>query len=401
MASAGDQIFISYRRSDTEGYAGRLEDTLREYFGKERVFRDIGGIAPGEDFRQKSEETAEGAGALIVLIGPNWLSSQDGGKPRLHEPGDLVATEIKAALDKERVIVPVLVQGAIMPREKDLPEALKALARRNAVSVSDANWVSDTTRLAKVLAIDVRSAVERKLDWLRLSVISLLVAPMVLSLAMIAYPEFRKQAIRTPDNRTTYVPRPNVKAADWQKFRQKIWDELELELSDSELADFQKKLEALYGGKDKDETPPLKDTLANWLTVIRPFENDLTNTVRKIDAIFDGLVSCCAWTVKDQKKAKTQAISAVNPFGIFLVALLLGLTRTWIDPSRRKYIWAAIAVGCLGVTITFFYYLRNVDEGFPFLPSDEYFAFVATSIIIAIMLGLLALSGFKPNDSIR
>jgi hypothetical protein len=254
----------------------------------------------------------------------------------------------------------------------------------------------DTTRLAKVLAIDVRSAVERKLDWLRLAVISFLVAPMVLSLLMISLPDFRDNAIRTVDDRITFVLTTedtickNAMSNNEQELNEQ--QIRKIESCKSTLTDLKFELEALQIKKSRDT---LLGKARETLEYTKKFQDD------DIQAIIDELDLCCVETVKDQKKDKTQAISAVNPFCIFLVALLLGLTRTWIDSSRRRFVWAAIAVGCLGLTITFFYYLRNVDDSLPFLPSDEYFAFIATSIIITIMLGLLALSGFKPNDSIR
>ena len=369
----GDRIFISYRRSDTEGYAGRLEDTLRSYFGKDRVFRDVGGIVPGEDFKQKSEETAGRAAAVIVLIGPGWLSCPPGGKPRLHEPGDLVATEIKAALDRRHVIVPVLVQGANMPREEDLPDALKELARRNAVSVSDANWDSDTIRLAKVLAIDVRSAAERKVEWLKLAVVLLLVVPFVLSLVLIADPEFRSKAIRGEVDGRTYVFKLTTQSLG--KLKPEVRDVL------------RKHESALQEIQDSSSKEKLRKAL-----------NDIAEIK---DPDVEAVLSCCTWSVGEQKKAETQAISSVNAIGILLVSLLLGLTRTWIDPFNRRYVWAAMVVGLAGVTSAFFYYLRNIEDSFYIWRSDEYFGMIATSIIIGIMLGLLGLSGFKPNDSVR
>lgn len=372
MAEA-DRIFISYRRSDTEGYAGRLEDTLKDYFGKDRILRDIGGIVPGEDFKQKSEEIASRAATVIVLIGPGWLSSQAGGQPRLREPGDLVATEIKAALDSGHMVVPVLVQGANMPREEDLPDPLKALARRNAVSVSDANWRADTTRLAKVLAIDVRSAVERKLEWLKLAVVSLLLVPFVLSLVLIADPEFRDKAIRGEADGRTYVFKLTTQSLG--RLQPEIRDILRLHES------------ALQKLDDSNS----KDKLRRALKVIGQLE----------DGDVEAVLACCTWSVGERKKAETQAISTVNAIGIVLVSLLLGLTRTWIHPSGRRYVWAAIVVGCAGVMGAFFYYLRNIEDSYYIWRSDEYFGIIATSIIVGIMLGLLGLSGFKPNDSIR
>lgn len=76
-------------------------------------------------------------------------------------------------------------------------------------------------------------------------------------------------------------------------------------------------------------------------------------------------------------------------------------TRTWIDTSRLKFVWAAIVVGCVGVIGAIFYDLYNVEDSPCIWPSDEYFGIIATSIIIGIMLGLLTLSVFEPNDSVR
>ena len=44
------RIFLSYRREDAAGHAGRLYDRLTQNFGDESVFRDIDTIAPGTDF---------------------------------------------------------------------------------------------------------------------------------------------------------------------------------------------------------------------------------------------------------------------------------------------------------------------------------------------------------------
>lgn len=369
----GDRIFISYRRSDTEGYAGRLEDALSEYFGKDRVLRDIGSIGAGEDFKRKSEEIASGAEATIVLIGPGWLSSQAGSKPRLHEPDDLVAKEIKAALDGGHVIVPVLVQGANMPREQDLPEAIRTLARHNAVSVNDANWRSDINRLAKVLAIDVRSTLERRLRWMKLAAVSLLLVPFVVSLVLIADPDFRNKAIRGEADGRTYVFKLTPQSLG--------------RLSPELRAVLQAQRSSLEGLEDGHGKEKLRKALVDIAEIA---ENDI-----------EAVLFHCTWSVGERKKAQTQMISTINSIGILLVCLLLGVTRTWIKPSSRRYVWAAVGFGGVGVTAAFFYYLRNIEDSFYIWRSDEYFGIVATSIIVGVMLGLLALSGFEPNDSIR
>jgi hypothetical protein len=47
----GPKLFISYRRDDSAGHAGRLVADLRQSFGEEQVFYDLVSIIPGEEFR--------------------------------------------------------------------------------------------------------------------------------------------------------------------------------------------------------------------------------------------------------------------------------------------------------------------------------------------------------------
>jgi hypothetical protein len=174
--SAKDRIFINYRREDSAGFAGRLSDSLGAWFGPERVFRDVSGIDYGQDFERAIDDKLEESGAVVVVIGDRWVSvANSSGKRRLDDPGDYVLREISVALKNGVAVVPVLIGGASMPRPDDLPEPLKDLARRNAITVSDERWNFDVERLAKVLSIDVPGSVaQRKLDrvkWLGLALI--------------------------------------------------------------------------------------------------------------------------------------------------------------------------------------------------------------------------------------
>jgi hypothetical protein len=84
-------IFISYRREDTAGHAGRLYDRLAGHFGERRVFMDIDSIDPGADFVDAIEQSLSGCGAMIAVIGPHWLSvTDDVGDRRLDNPEDFV-----------------------------------------------------------------------------------------------------------------------------------------------------------------------------------------------------------------------------------------------------------------------------------------------------------------------
>jgi hypothetical protein len=138
-------IFISYRREDSAGYAGRIFDALTARFGKDEVFMDVDDIKAGEDFFQVIQDTENRCSVLLAIIGKNWLS------PRLADSRDFVRAEIAAGLrggpkGKPRVI-PVLVGGASMPRAEDLPEDLAGLSRIEALSIEDTHFHQDIAQL--------------------------------------------------------------------------------------------------------------------------------------------------------------------------------------------------------------------------------------------------------------
>jgi hypothetical protein len=149
-AYAGDvrQVFISYRRADSLGTAGRIRDKLATVFGDEHVYFDIATIPPGVDFRVHLDMMVSECEYVLVLIGPRWLDIADDGGRRLDQPGDWVRTEIESALRRGIPVVPVLVEGAPMPRPEQLPESIRDLAFRNAVQVrNDPDFHPDMDRL--------------------------------------------------------------------------------------------------------------------------------------------------------------------------------------------------------------------------------------------------------------
>jgi hypothetical protein len=145
-------IFISYRRDDTSGYAGRLYDQISAHFGGEHVFMDVADIEPGADFVQVLEDKVGSCDALIALIGKNWLTCKnDENRPRLSDPRDFVSAEIAAALKRNVEVIPVLVGGAKMPQEQELPQQLQVLSRHQALEVSDARFIRDVKDLIEAL----------------------------------------------------------------------------------------------------------------------------------------------------------------------------------------------------------------------------------------------------------
>ena len=145
-------IFINYRRSDSEGEAGRLFDDLASCFGDQSVFMDVAAIEPGRDFRKAIDQSVESCTVLLAMIGLEWLEAKDAsGGRRLDERNDFVRIELASALRRDIPVVPVLVRGAKMPRADQLPHDLKELAYRNAVELTHARWKSDVQVLVQAL----------------------------------------------------------------------------------------------------------------------------------------------------------------------------------------------------------------------------------------------------------
>ena len=150
-------IFISYRRDDAEGQAGRLFDDLVSHFGEGAVFMDVAGIEPGTDFRRAIDAHVASCGVLLAVIGKSWLDAKDeSGRRRLEDAGDFVRLETASALKRDIPVVPVLVQDAKMPRAEQLPSDLKELAYRNGVELTHARWDSDVQVLVKTLERHVK-----------------------------------------------------------------------------------------------------------------------------------------------------------------------------------------------------------------------------------------------------
>jgi len=149
-------VFISYRREITAGEARALYNDLIERLGKNSVFMDVDSIALGRDFRSALQNTLASCDLMLVLIGRNWADIKDEeGRTRLEGPGDFVRLEIEAALKRDIVVMPVLVQGAHMPSAEQLPPEIRDLAYRNGFELSHTRWESDIGEMIRRLDLDV------------------------------------------------------------------------------------------------------------------------------------------------------------------------------------------------------------------------------------------------------
>jgi Tol biopolymer transport system component len=145
-------IFISYRRQETAFPAGWLYDRLRGRFGPDQVFKDVDNIEPGDDFTDKITTAVGSCDVLLALIGQEWLTiTDDAGKRRLDDPEDFVRVEVEAALSRKVRVIPLLIDGAPMPRADQLPQSLARLVRRQAQDLSPSRFDADANRLVGVL----------------------------------------------------------------------------------------------------------------------------------------------------------------------------------------------------------------------------------------------------------
>ena len=149
LMSGSGSIFLSYRRTDTISETGRIYDRLVAEFGREHVFKDVDDIPLGIDFGEVIDRAVSQCRVLLVVMGKTWITATEAdGTRRLDNPDDFVRIEIESALKQGIPVVPLLLEGVIMPKRLQLPESLKPLARRNGTSIGhDPRFHSDMTRL--------------------------------------------------------------------------------------------------------------------------------------------------------------------------------------------------------------------------------------------------------------
>ncbi len=146
-------IFICYRRhGEGAGFGGRVADKLVSHFGPHQCFRDVENIETGADFVESISKAIAVCEVLVVVIAPDWVTQEDASnRPRIEDPKDFVRLEVSAALQRNIRVMPVLVGGARVPDEDNLPDDLKALPRRQAHELTDSRWNYDTDRLIEAI----------------------------------------------------------------------------------------------------------------------------------------------------------------------------------------------------------------------------------------------------------
>ena len=146
------RIFLSYRRADTQDMVGRLADKLRATPGVSEVFMDVEEIARGQNFVQAIDKAMRKSRVRLIVIGREWtkLAGSDG-RPRILNGEDTVAAEVRAALAGGARAIPVLVNGATMPAEHEIPADLAALTKLNAAPLRHDTFDSDFVLLTNAI----------------------------------------------------------------------------------------------------------------------------------------------------------------------------------------------------------------------------------------------------------
>jgi TIR domain len=146
-------IFINYRTGDDDYAAVALDQHLKEIFGAEAVFRDSRSLPPGKAFPPELWDRLRHSTVVLVLIGRRWLTLKDGkGRPKLENPDDYVRTEIREALVRDKYVIPVLLNGAKMPKSDQLPGDIAGLSERQGRTFNGRNDDYDLQRLTDDLA---------------------------------------------------------------------------------------------------------------------------------------------------------------------------------------------------------------------------------------------------------
>lgn len=182
------KVFLSYRRSDTGGEAGRLSDALRQKLGHRFVFRDVVSISPGDRFDKVLETQLDAAKVVLVLIGTKWLEEL---KRRLtKEKTDFHRVEVATALQRGKRVIPVLLNGATLPPPEALPDDLIQLTKCQVITLRDESWKADTDRL-----ID---ATGRPYRW------ELLAFRIVIAMVVIVFSVWKLSPLIAPDRVSDY-----------------------------------------------------------------------------------------------------------------------------------------------------------------------------------------------------
>ena len=144
-------IFISYRRQDTSGYALGLKREITQALDDSRVFLDVAALDGGMRWREVLEQQVAQSDLMLALIGDEWVTTRDGARS-IHDEDDPVRWEIASALNQGVHLMPVLLEETRMPRQADLPSDVAGICEYQAHVVHDGTYDHNINALLERLA---------------------------------------------------------------------------------------------------------------------------------------------------------------------------------------------------------------------------------------------------------
>lgn len=140
------RIYLTGCWDETLDIRDRIGDQILARYGRQGLAIQ----APGrtiQEYLQQVQTWMRSCRAVLVIIGPGWAHERyANGQRLLDDPYNSVRIEIRTALEQGRLVVPVLVHGATMPRADELPPDIAAFALRQAFSVRSDPWFEDDMR---------------------------------------------------------------------------------------------------------------------------------------------------------------------------------------------------------------------------------------------------------------
>ena len=174
-AAQKGRIFISYRRMDTRLYAHVIHAELLNFFKDDQIIFDIATLRFGQDFSERIIEAVQSSDVVLVLIGKEWLKTREDNSNRLRidDPNDWVRTEIRIALQHNKLVIPILVDGASMPSQGELPQDIQRLANIQAFTLSknttthhkEIEWLAEVIQKNLRKTNFVRDTLPKRKSW--------------------------------------------------------------------------------------------------------------------------------------------------------------------------------------------------------------------------------------------
>ncbi len=306
--------------------------------------------------------------------------------------------EIASALAKGVPVYPVLVENTPIPRAEDLPEPIRPLVERNAMSISEQRWDEDVTRLAKIVGIDVPgSAAERTLNRDRLLISLLLLLAAIVLPTLILVGNLLAQIPQLTAAREVNQPVELVDTADTNPQAEDV-KELKASLAGKPDASAEKMVDAGEKMMAIGRSMLLEGDarIAEGKRMIEEGQQTIAEGKRLFAArthaqrggLFSGLFKDTTDTPESELLQLWHVFIAYAAIVFSAVWLLLDVNL--MDQSRRGFATAGGWVG-IGGTLFFGSLLRPVWPN----AAEPLVMYFGSTVIAATMFLLMNLSGFK------